>query len=181
MEKKGDGSLYYMDRIWVPLLGGVRTIIMDEAHKSKYSINHGADKVYYDLRDMYWWPGMKRDIATYVNKCLTCSKVKVEHQRQSGLLQQHEIPKWKWENLARDFITKLPRTKSGHNTIWVIMDRLTKFAHFLAIREDDSVEKLARLYVDEIVARYGCFTSRGDRCCKPLLQNMSAICSNFNF
>ncbi|GJX61237.1 reverse transcriptase domain-containing protein [Tanacetum coccineum] len=116
---------------------------------------HGADKMYYDLRDMYWWPGMKRDIATYVSKCLTCSKVKAEHQRPSGLLQQPEIPEWKWDKITMDFITKLPRSKSGHDTIWVIVDRLTKSAHFLAIREDYSTEKLAKIYVDEIVARHG--------------------------
>ncbi|GJW15281.1 reverse transcriptase domain-containing protein [Tanacetum coccineum] len=90
MEKKEGESLYFMDRIWVPLIGDVRTIIMDEAHKTKYSVHPGADKMYYDLRDRYWWPGMKRDIATYVSKCLTCSKVKAEHQRPSGLLQQPE-------------------------------------------------------------------------------------------
>ncbi|GJX04548.1 putative reverse transcriptase domain-containing protein [Tanacetum coccineum] len=129
--------------------------IMDEAHKSKYSIHPGADKMYYDLRDMYWWPGMKRDIATYVSKCLTCSKVKAEHQRPSGLLQQPEIPEWKWDKITMDFITKLPRSKNGHDTIWVIVDRLTKSAHFLAIREDYSTERLARIYIDEIVARHG--------------------------
>ncbi|GJS07858.1 putative reverse transcriptase domain-containing protein [Tanacetum coccineum] len=74
MERKGDRSLYFMDQIWVPLVGGVRTVIMDEAHKSRYSVHPGADKMYYDLRDMYWWPGMKRDIATYVSECLTCAK-----------------------------------------------------------------------------------------------------------
>ncbi|GKB35385.1 putative reverse transcriptase domain-containing protein [Tanacetum coccineum] len=87
MERKEDKSLYFMDRIWVPLAGGVRMIIIDEAHKTKYSVHPGADKMYHDLRDMYWWPGMKRDIATYVSKCLTCSKVKAEHQRPSSLLQ----------------------------------------------------------------------------------------------
>ncbi|GKA11149.1 reverse transcriptase domain-containing protein [Tanacetum coccineum] len=155
MERKRDGSLYFMDRIWVPLVGGVRTVIMDEAHKSRYSVHPGADKMYYDLRDMYWWPGMKRDIATYVSECLTCAKVKAEHQRPSGLLQQPEIPEWKWENITMDFITKLPRTRNGHDAIWVVVDRLTKSAHFLAIREDYSTEKLARLYTDEIVARHG--------------------------
>ncbi|GJY05273.1 putative reverse transcriptase domain-containing protein [Tanacetum coccineum] len=95
MEWKEDESLYFMDRIWVPLVGGVRTIIMDKAHKTRYSVHPGADKMYHDLRDMYWWSGMKRDIAMYVSKCLTCSKVKVEHQRPSGLLQQPEIPEWK--------------------------------------------------------------------------------------
>ncbi|GJR73801.1 putative reverse transcriptase domain-containing protein [Tanacetum coccineum] len=155
MERKEDESLYFMDRIWVPLVGGVRTIIMDEAHKTRYSVHPGADKMYHDLRDMYWWPGMKRDIATYVSKCLTCSKVKAEHQRPSGLLQQPEIPEWKWDKITMDFITKLPKTKSGHDTIWVIVDRLTKSAHFLATREDYSTERLAKLYIDEIVARHG--------------------------
>ncbi|GJZ64792.1 putative reverse transcriptase domain-containing protein [Tanacetum coccineum] len=118
MERKEDGSLYFMDRIWVLLAGGVRTIIMDEAHKTKYSLHPRADKKYHDLRDMYWWPGMKKDIATYVSKCLTCSKVKAEHQRPS-------------------------------------VDRLTKSAHFLAMREDYSTKRLEKLYIDEIVARHG--------------------------
>ncbi|GKB18231.1 retrovirus-related pol polyprotein from transposon TNT 1-94 [Tanacetum coccineum] len=81
MEKKEDGGLYFVDRIWVPLMGDVRTIIMDETHAMRYSIHPGADKMYYDLRHMYWWPGMKKDIATYVSRCLICSKVKLEHRR----------------------------------------------------------------------------------------------------
>ncbi|GJW41205.1 putative reverse transcriptase domain-containing protein [Tanacetum coccineum] len=97
---------------------------MDEAHKSKYSVHLGADKMYYDLRDRYWWPGMKKDIAMYVSKFLTCLKVKAEHQRPSGLLKQPKIPEWKWEGIVMDFVTKLPSTSSGHDTIWVIMDRL---------------------------------------------------------
>ncbi|GJW43725.1 putative reverse transcriptase domain-containing protein, partial [Tanacetum coccineum] len=133
----------------VLLVGGVRMIIMDEAHKTRYSVHLGADKMYHDVRDMYWWPGMKRDIATYVSKCLTCAKVKVEHQRPSGLLQQPEIPEWKWDKITIDFITKLHRSKSGHDSIWVIVDRLTKSANFLATREDCSMKKLARLYIDE--------------------------------
>ncbi|GJW91159.1 putative reverse transcriptase domain-containing protein [Tanacetum coccineum] len=155
MERKRDGSLYFMDRIWVPLVGGVRTVIMDEAHKSRYSVHPGADKMYYDHRDMYWWPRMKRDIATYVSKCLTCAKVKAERQRPSGLLQQPEIPEWKWKNITIDFITKLPRIRNGHDAIWVVVDRLTKSTHFLAIRKDYSTEKLARLYTDEIVPHHG--------------------------
>ncbi|GJW83387.1 putative reverse transcriptase domain-containing protein [Tanacetum coccineum] len=123
MEKREDGSLHYMDRIWVPLVGGVRTKIMDEAHKT--------------------------------SKLFDNAKVKAEHQRPSGLLQQPEIPEWKWEKIAMDFITKLPRSSSGHDAIWVIVDRLTKSVHFLVIREDYSMEKLAKLYIDEIVARHG--------------------------
>nr|GEV09671.1 putative reverse transcriptase domain-containing protein [Tanacetum cinerariifolium] len=87
---------------------------MDEA---KYSVHLGADKMYYDLRDMYWWLGMKKDIVVYVTWCLTCLKVKVEHQRPSGLLQQLEISKWKWEGISMDFVTKLPKTSSGHHNL----------------------------------------------------------------
>ncbi|GKA59437.1 putative reverse transcriptase domain-containing protein [Tanacetum coccineum] len=137
------------------VVGDVRTPIMDEAHKSKYSRHLGDDKMYYDLRNMYWWPGMKKDIVMYVSKCLTYLKVKAEHQRPSGLLQQPEIPEWKWERIAMDFFTKLPRTSSGHDTIWVIVDRLTKSAHFLPMREDYKMDRLARLYLNEIVARHG--------------------------
>ncbi|GJU11293.1 putative reverse transcriptase domain-containing protein [Tanacetum coccineum] len=128
---------------------------MDEAHKLKYSVHLGADKMYYDLRDRYLWPGMKKDIAKYVSKCLTCLKVKAEYQRPSSLLHQTKIPVWKWEGIAMNFVTKLPRTSSGHDTIWVIVDRLTKSAHFLPMREDYKMERLARLYLNEIVARHG--------------------------
>ncbi|GJY75613.1 putative reverse transcriptase domain-containing protein [Tanacetum coccineum] len=123
IEQKSDGTLYYLDQVWVPLKGEVRTLIMDETHKSKYSVHPGADKMYYDLRDRYWWPGMKKDIAKYVR-------------------------------IAMDFVTKLPRTSSGHDTIWVIVDRLTKSAHFLPMRKDYKMERLARLYLNEIVARH---------------------------
>ncbi|GJW37442.1 reverse transcriptase domain-containing protein [Tanacetum coccineum] len=128
---------------------------MDEAHKSKYSVHPGSGKMYYDLRDRYWCPRMEKDIAEYVSKCLTCLKVKAKHQRPSGLLQEPEIPVWKWEEIAIDFVTKLPRTSSGHDTIWVIVDRLTKSALFIPMREDYKMERLARLYLNEIVARHG--------------------------
>ncbi|GKB57791.1 reverse transcriptase domain-containing protein [Tanacetum coccineum] len=128
---------------------------MDEAHKSKYSVHPGADKMYYDLRDRYWWPGMKKDIAVCVSRCLSCLKVKVEHQRPFGLLQQPKIPKWKWERIVMDFVTKLPRTSSGHDTIWVIVDRLTKSAQILPMREEYKMYRLDRLYLNEIVARHG--------------------------
>ncbi|GJV21318.1 putative reverse transcriptase domain-containing protein [Tanacetum coccineum] len=107
MERKEDESLYFMDRIWVLLVGSVRTIIMDEAHKTKYSVHPGTDKMYHDLRDMYWWPEIKRDIATYVRKCLTCSKVKAEHQRPSGLLQQPEIQDYSTERLVKLYIDEI--------------------------------------------------------------------------
>ncbi|GJU61567.1 putative reverse transcriptase domain-containing protein [Tanacetum coccineum] len=118
IELRSDGVLYYLDRIWVPLKGDVRTLIMDETHKSKYFVNPRADKMYYDLRDRYWWSSMKKDIAVYVSKCLTCLKVKAEHQRPPGLLQQPKILEWKWERI------------------------------------DYKMDRLARLYLNEIVARH---------------------------
>ncbi|GJV07845.1 putative reverse transcriptase domain-containing protein [Tanacetum coccineum] len=123
---RSDGALYYLDQIWVPLKGDERTLMMDEAHKSKYSIYPGADKMYYDLKD-----------------------------RLSGLLQQPDIPEWKWEGIEMDLVTKLPRISSGHVIIQVIVDRLTKSAHFLPMREDYKMDILARLYLNEIVARHG--------------------------
>ncbi|GKD35681.1 putative reverse transcriptase domain-containing protein [Tanacetum coccineum] len=103
---------------------------------------------------MYWWPNMKAEIATYVSKCLTCAKVKAEYQKPSGLLIQHVIPVWRWENITMDFITKLPKTSTGQDTIWVIVDRLTKSAHLLPMRENDSMEKLTRQYLKEVVTSY---------------------------
>ncbi|GJX19358.1 putative reverse transcriptase domain-containing protein [Tanacetum coccineum] len=124
---RSDGTKCLKGRVWLPLLGGLRGLIMLESNKSKYSIHPGSDKMYHDLRKLYWWPNMIADIATYVTKCLTCAKVKAEHQKPSGLLQQPEIPVWKWERITMDFITKLPRTPSGYDSIWVIVDRLTNY------------------------------------------------------
>ncbi|GKE81422.1 putative reverse transcriptase domain-containing protein, partial [Tanacetum coccineum] len=128
---------------------------MHESHKSKYSIHPGSDKMYQDLKLLYWWPNMKADIATYVSKCLTCAKIKAEHQKLSRLLQQPEIPVWKWKRITMDFMSGLPRTPSGYDMIWVIVDLLTKSAHFLPMKKMDSMEKLTRLYLKEIVYRHG--------------------------
>ncbi|GJX80916.1 putative reverse transcriptase domain-containing protein [Tanacetum coccineum] len=135
-ERKEDGGLYLAERIWVPDYGNLRTLIMNEAHAIRYFVHLRVDKMYYDLRGLYWWPKMKKDIAMYL-----------------------EIPEWKWENITMDFINKLPRTSSGHDLIWVIVDRLTKSAYFLAIHEDYKIERLARLYINEIVARHDVLVS----------------------
>ncbi|GJX82830.1 putative reverse transcriptase domain-containing protein [Tanacetum coccineum] len=116
--------------------------------------------VIHDMTYYNWWPNMKANIATYVSKCLTCAKVKAEHQRPSGLLVQPEIPQWKWDNITMDFVTKLPITKlpkssQGYDTIWVIVDRLTKSAIFMPMRETDPMDKLARMYLKEVVTKHG--------------------------
>ncbi|GJU75832.1 putative reverse transcriptase domain-containing protein [Tanacetum coccineum] len=155
LEPRADGTLCLNGRSWLPCYGDLRTVIMHESHKSKYSIHPGSDKMYQDMKKLYWWPNMKADIATYVSKCLTCAKVKAEHQRPSGLLVQPKIPEWKWDNITMDFVTKLPKTSQGYDTIWVIVDRLTKSAIFTPIRETDPLDKLARIYLKEVVARHG--------------------------
>ncbi|GJX65630.1 putative reverse transcriptase domain-containing protein [Tanacetum coccineum] len=117
---------------WLPCYGDLRTVIMHESHKSKYSIHPGSDKMYQDMKKLYWWPNMKADIATYVNKCLTCAK-----SRRTSRLRI------------------LPKSSQGYDTIWVIVDRLTKSAIFTPMRETDPLDKLARLYLKEVVTRHG--------------------------
>ncbi|GJX94165.1 putative reverse transcriptase domain-containing protein [Tanacetum coccineum] len=150
LEPRIDGTLCLNRRSWIPCRGNLRELIMYESHKSKYSIHPGSDKMYQDLKKLYWWPNMKAKIATYVSKCLTCAKVKAECQKPSGLLVQPVIPIWKWENITMDFVTKLPKTSTGQDTIWVIVDRLTKSAHFLPMKETDLMVKLTRQYLKEI-------------------------------
>lgn len=128
---------------------------MDEAHKTRYSIHPGTEKMYHDHKILYWWPDMKPEIATYVSKCLTCSKVKKVYQKTNELLQQPEIPMWKWEHISMDFMTKLPRYQGGSDMILVVVDRLTKSYRFLAIKEGDNTEALAMIYVKEVVSRHG--------------------------
>ncbi|GKE72223.1 putative reverse transcriptase domain-containing protein [Tanacetum coccineum] len=154
LEPRTDGTLCLHGRIWLPCYGDLRSVIMHESHKLKYYIHLGSEKIYQDMKKLYWWPNMKADIATYVSKCLTCAKVKAEHQRPLGLLVRPTIPEWKWDNIIMDFITKLPKSSQGFNTIWVIVDRHTKSAHFLPIRENDPLDKLARLYLNRIVSRH---------------------------
>nr|GFB35450.1 reverse transcriptase domain-containing protein [Tanacetum cinerariifolium] len=159
LEPRMDGTLCLNGRSWLPCYGDLRTVIMHESHKSKYSIHQGSDKMYQDIRKLHWWPNMKADITTYVSKCLTCAKVKAEHQKPSGLLVQPKIPEWKWDNITMDFVTKLPKSSQGYDTIWVIVDLLTKFAIFTPIRETDPMDKLARIYLKEAVTRHGILVS----------------------
>ncbi|GJQ99762.1 putative reverse transcriptase domain-containing protein [Tanacetum coccineum] len=154
LEPRADETLCLNGRSWLPCYGDLRSVIMHESHKSKYSIHPGSEKMYQDIKKLYWWPNMKANIATYVSKCLTYAKVKAGHQRPSELLVQPAIPEWKWDNIMMDLITKLPKSSHGFDTIWVIIDRLTKSAHFLPIRENDPLDKLARLYLNRIVARH---------------------------
>jgi hypothetical protein len=103
--------------------------------------------MYYDLKERFWWYGMKRSVAEYVAICDTCQRVKAELQRPAGLLQPLKIPEWKWEEITMDFIVGLPRTQKGYNSIWVVVDRLTKVAHFIPVNTTYSGARLVELYI----------------------------------
>ncbi|GJY78997.1 DNA helicase [Tanacetum coccineum] len=147
--------LWCGDRLCVPNNTKIQKALLSEAHSSPVSIHPGSTKMYQDLKQNFWWSGMKKDVAEFVAKCLTCQQVKIEHQRASGLLQQLEIPVWKWEKITMDLVTGLPRTLRKNDAIWVVVDRLTKSAHFLPIREGYSASKLAEIFQKEIIRLHG--------------------------
>nr|GEU57190.1 putative reverse transcriptase domain-containing protein [Tanacetum cinerariifolium] len=157
LEPSADGTLCLNSTSWLPCYGDLWTVIMHESHKSKYSIHSGLEKMYRGIKKLYWWPNMKANIATYVSKCLTCAKVKAKHQRSSGLLVQPMIPECKWDNIMMDFVTKLPKSSQGYDTIWVIVDRLTKSAIFMPMREKDPLDKLERMYLKEVATKHGIY------------------------
>ncbi|GJX58019.1 retrotransposon protein, putative, ty3-gypsy subclass [Tanacetum coccineum] len=141
-----DGVVWFEDRLCVPNDQALREKVMTEAHSSPFTIHPGSTKMYRDLKQYFWWNGMKQDVATFVSKCMTCQQVKIEHQRASGLLQPLEIPMWKWDEISMDFVTGLPTTQKRHDAIWVVVDRLTKSAHFLPIRKNYEIRSLRLIF-----------------------------------
>ncbi|XP_071939911.1 uncharacterized protein [Coffea arabica] len=150
-----EGVLRFRDRIVIPADEEIRKGILEESHRSKYTIHPGVTKMYHDVKGLYWWEGLKKDVAEFVQRCLICQQVKAEHQKPSGLLQPLEIPEWKWEHITMDFVTGLPRSQKGFDAIWVIIDRLTKSAYFLPVSMSFSLEKLVKLYTEEILRLHG--------------------------
>ncbi|GJT57106.1 putative nucleotidyltransferase, ribonuclease H, partial [Tanacetum coccineum] len=153
------GVIWYGNRLCVPDDSSLREAVLTEAHSSPFSIHPGSTKMYRDLKQKFWWNGMKHDVARFVAKCLTCQQVKIEHQRVSGLLQPLDIPTWKWDQISMDFVTGLPRTFKKNDAIWVVVDRLTKSANFLPIQQGYSVSKLAEIFQQEIIRLHGTPTS----------------------
>jgi hypothetical protein len=149
------GVLWFEDRLVVPKNLKLRNKILDEAHLSKFSMHPGSNKMYHDLRSLYWWTRMKREIAKYVSECDTCQRIKASHLKVAGTLQPLPIPSWKWEDICMDFIVGLPNTSRHHDSIWVIVDRLTKIAHFLPVHTTHKTEKYAELYIDPLVRLHG--------------------------
>jgi hypothetical protein len=149
------GTVWFEKRVCVPQDHELRKLILQEAHDSPYSIHPRNTKMYMDLKGRFWWSNMKRDIADYITLCDVCNKVKAEDQKPTGLLQPLPIPKWKLDNVGMDFITGLPRTKSDYDSIWVVVDHLTKVAHFIPVNTTYTSARLAKIYMNRIVCLHG--------------------------
>ncbi|GAU29936.1 hypothetical protein TSUD_360510 [Trifolium subterraneum] len=150
-----DGVIQFGSRICVPNDADLKRSILEEAHKSGFSIHPGSTKMYHDLKKNYWWSNMKTEIAEFVSRCIVCQQVKIEHQKLAGPLQPLEIPEWKWEHITMDFVTGLPRNQKGEDSIWVIVDWLTKSAHFIAVKSTYKASRYAEIFLEEIVKLHG--------------------------
>jgi hypothetical protein len=149
------GIVWFEKRVCVPQDPELRKLILQEAHDSTYSIHPRNTKMYMDSKGRFWWSNMKRDIVEYIALCDVCNRVKAEHQKPSGLLQLLPIPEWKWDNVGMDFITGLPRTKSGYDSIRVVVDRLIKVPHFIPVKTTYTSARLAKIYMNRIVCLHG--------------------------
>jgi hypothetical protein len=149
------GILWFEDRLVVPKNPEPRKKILDEAHLSKFSMHPRSNKMYHDLRSLYWWTKMKIEIAKYISECDTFQGIKASHLKVAGTLRPLPIPSWKWEDICMDFIVGLPNTSRHHDSIWVIVDRLTKITHFLPMHTTHKTEKYAEIYIDQIVHLHG--------------------------
>jgi hypothetical protein len=137
------GTPWYNKYLCLPEVKEIRELILCEGHDSTYSIHPVSTKMYRYLKRGYWWYGTKRVVTEYIALCDNCQWVKAEHQRLAGLLQPLKIPQWKWEEISMDLIVGLPTMQSGYDSIWVIMDRFSKVAHFIPVKTTYKGSKLA--------------------------------------
>ncbi|KAK2403898.1 putative mitochondrial protein [Trifolium repens] len=150
-----DDAILYEGRLCVPQDDELKRLILEEAHKSGFSILPGSTKMYHDLKENYWWPNMKAEIAEFVSRCIVCQQVKIEHQKPGGPLQPLDIPEWKWEHITMDYVGGLPHNQRGQDSIWVIVDRLTKSAHFIPVKSTYKAPQYAAKFMDQIVRLHG--------------------------
>jgi hypothetical protein len=149
------GVVWFGQRLVIPQDQDLKKEILDEAHLSKFTIHLGSTKMYRDLRENFWCSNMNGEIAEYVSGCDTCQWIKASHLKTAGQMQPLSIPTWKWDDISMDFIVGLPLTPWKHDSIWVIVDRLTKIVHFIPVHTTYSAERYAEIYVDHIVRLHG--------------------------
>jgi hypothetical protein len=150
-----EGFLRYNDIIYVPPNDELRSLILSEAHRAVYMAHPGVTKMKANLKPLFFWKGMKEDIVSYVARCLECEQVKVEHRHPTRLLQPHAIPELKWEVISMDFIVGFPLTGRKHDSIFMVVDTLTKSAHFIPVRMMYQALDIARVFVSDIVRLHG--------------------------
>jgi len=150
-----DGILTYKGRIYIPDVADLRRVVMDEIHQASYSGHPGYQKTIATARKQYFWPGMKKDMAEYISRCMKCQQVKVEHQHPASLLQPLPVLEWKWEVISMDFITVLPMTWRKHDSIMVLVDTLTKAAHFIRVKSMHKTDDIAKIFMKEILKLHG--------------------------
>jgi hypothetical protein len=148
-------TLWFKERLVVPKREALKKRILDEAHMSRYSIHPGSIKMYHDLRQPFWWMRMKCETAHYISECDTCQKVKTDYMKPGGLLQPLSIPEWKVDDISMDFIVGLPLTAHKFDSIWVIVDRLSKSAHFISVHTRFDARKYAKIYIARVLCLHG--------------------------
>ena len=150
-----DGLLTYKNIIYIPNVAYLRRVVLDEIHQTPYSCHPGYQKTIATTRNQYFWPGMKNDMVVYISRCMKCQQVKVEHQHPTGLLQPLSVPEWKWEMISMDFITGLLMTWRQHDSIMVVVDKLTKAAHFIPVKSTHKIDDIAKIFMKEIFKLHG--------------------------
>jgi hypothetical protein len=150
-----EGIVWFKDKLCVLDIKLIWELILKEVHETTYSIHPSSEKMYQDLKKRFWWYGMKREITEYVAICDSCQRIKAEHQRPASLLQPLQIPQWKWDEIGIDFIVVLTRTQVGYDSISVLVDCLTKVAHFIPVKTTYNSAVLVELHMSRIVCLHG--------------------------
>ena len=149
----------YQEKLCVPNVDGLRNLILEETHGSHYSIHPFSTKIYQDLREVFWWESLKNDIAEFVVTCPNFHQAKAEHQKLGGLLQEIQVPIWKWEDINMNFVVGLPLTQRQYASIWLVLDWLTMSTHFIHLKSTYSAEDYAMIFIDDIVCLHGILLS----------------------
>ena len=149
------GLIWFKDRLYIPKNLDIKLLILNEMHKPPYAGHPGYRKMITALRKQFFWLGLKTDLVDYLSKCLECQQIKVEHGHPAGLLQPLPVPKWKWEIVSLDFITGLPRTQKQHDSIMVVVDKLSKSAHFIPVKSTHKAADIAEIFLKEIFRLHG--------------------------
>jgi hypothetical protein len=154
-QEDAEGTIWFKETLVVPKKDALKKKILNEAHTSRYSSHLRSTKMYHDLRQQFWWTSMKLEVAHYVSECDTCRKVKADYMKPRGLLQPLSILESKWNDISMDFIVGLPLTAYKFDSIWVIVDQLSKSDHFIPVNTKYRFDKYAEIYIAHVLWLHG--------------------------